>query len=206
MLVPRQCQRMTTIGDHLVGRTAEMAAVDDALGVVRGGSTGCLVVEGEPGIGKTRMLAELAGRADARGCTVLAGSAYELERDLPFWVFVDALDEYVAGLDPQLVASLREDVRSELAQVLPAMSDAASAAGAGEVAAASGGSGFCGRGVARAGGGGAAAGAASAGAALEAVGVAAAVIASLTEELGLLSPGTQRMLWGAAGSGDPFEL
>ncbi len=120
---------MTTIGDHLVGRTAEMAAVDDALGVVREGSTGCLVVEGEPGIGKTRLLAELAARADADGCTVLAGSASELERDLPFWVFVDALDEYVAGLDPQLVGSLREDVRVELAQVLPSLADHAADGG-----------------------------------------------------------------------------
>ena len=112
---------MTTIGDHLVGRTAEMAAVDDALGAIRDGHAACLVVEGEPGIGKTRLLAELAARADARGCTVLAGSASELERDLPFWVFVDALDEYVASLDPQLVASLGDDVRVELGQVLPSL-------------------------------------------------------------------------------------
>ena len=38
--------------------------------------------------------------ADERGCLVLSGSASELERDLPFWVFVDALDEYVRGLPP----------------------------------------------------------------------------------------------------------
>ncbi len=84
---------------------------------------------GEPGIGKTRLLAELAVRADARGCTVLTGSASELDRDLPFWVFVDALDEYVAGLDPQLVASLRDDVRVELAQVLPSLADHAADGG-----------------------------------------------------------------------------
>ena len=100
-----------------------MAVVDDALGDVRDGAAACLVVQGEPGIGKTRVLAEVAARADARGYTVLTGSASELERDLPFWVFVDALDEYVAGLDPQLVASLRGDVRAELAQVLPALAD-----------------------------------------------------------------------------------
>ena len=36
-------------------------------------------------------------RADERGQLVLSGSASELERDLPFWVFVDALDDYVRG-------------------------------------------------------------------------------------------------------------
>ena len=65
------------------------------------GRSAALLLLGEPGIGKTRLLAELAARADARGLLVLAGSASELERDLPFWVFVDALDEYVEGLEPQ---------------------------------------------------------------------------------------------------------
>ncbi len=52
---------------------------------------------------------------------MLSGSASELEADLPFWLFVDALDEYVAGLDPRRLASLEDDVRVELARVLPAL-------------------------------------------------------------------------------------
>ena len=101
---------MAQVADHFVGRAAELEAIDRALGDAARGPDRSLV-EGEPGIGKTRLLAELRRRADARGCTVLDGSASELERDLPFWVFVDALDEYVAGLDPRLVASLGDEVR-----------------------------------------------------------------------------------------------
>ena len=37
----------------------------------------------------------------ARRWLVLSGSASELEGELPFWVFVDALDEYVYGLEPR---------------------------------------------------------------------------------------------------------
>ena len=77
---------------------------------------------GEPGIGKTRLLGELADQADASGCLVLSGSASELERDLPFWVFVDALDEYVEGLEPRRLAALADDVRTELAMVFPSLS------------------------------------------------------------------------------------
>jgi ATP/maltotriose-dependent transcriptional regulator MalT len=77
---------------------------------------------GEPGIGKTRLLEELAARAELRGHLVLAGSASELERDLPFSVFVDALDEYVEGVDPKRLDSLADDVRAELAHVLPSLS------------------------------------------------------------------------------------
>ena len=80
---------------------------------------------GEPGIGKTRLLGELAVRGDASGCVVLAGSASELELDLPFWLFVDALDEYAAGLEPRRLASLDDEVRVELARVFPSLSDLA---------------------------------------------------------------------------------
>jgi DNA-binding CsgD family transcriptional regulator len=116
---------MPRVAEQLVGRAAELEVIDRAVGELRSGRTAPLLIQGEPGIGKTRLLAELRQRADARGCTVLDGSASELERDLPFWVFVDALDEYVAGLDPRLVAALPEDVRSELAQVLPCLSELA---------------------------------------------------------------------------------
>ena len=75
----------------------------------------------KPGIGKTRLLAELAARAEARGHLVLAGAAAELERDLPFSVFVDALDQYVAGLDPRRLAALDDQVQAELAHVFPSL-------------------------------------------------------------------------------------
>ena len=78
-----------------------------------------IAVIGEPGIGKTRLLAELAARADESGCIVLSGSGSEFEQDLPFWVFVDALDEYVAGLDPRRLESLEDGVRGELAGSSP---------------------------------------------------------------------------------------
>jgi predicted ATPase len=50
------------------------------------------------------------------------GSASELERDLPFSVFVDALDEYVESLDPKQLAALDADVQAELAHVFPSLS------------------------------------------------------------------------------------
>ena len=86
-----------------------------------GGSVAIELV-GDPGIGKTRLVRELSARAEDRGHLVLVGSASELERALPFSVFVDALDEYVESLDPNLFSSLDDDVQAELAHVLPSLS------------------------------------------------------------------------------------
>jgi ATP/maltotriose-dependent transcriptional regulator MalT len=115
-----------TLATHLVGRESEVDSVDRLLAQVGGGDSAALELVGEPGIGKSRLLAEVAARADARGFLVLSGRAGELELDLPFWVFVDALDEYVHGLDPQRLGNLDGDVRAELATVFPSLASLAS--------------------------------------------------------------------------------
>jgi ATP/maltotriose-dependent transcriptional regulator MalT len=114
----------------LVGRETELGRLDQTLDVLDQGGAAYLTVEGEPGIGKTRMLAELRKRADARGHLVLSGAAAEFERDVPFSVFVDALDAYVTsqGLGEQ--GALDPDFERELGQVLPSLRGANGGAGA----------------------------------------------------------------------------
>jgi ATP/maltotriose-dependent transcriptional regulator MalT len=121
---------VVSIAEDLVGRAETCGAFDDALAELDRGRSAALALVGEPGIGKTRLLAELAIRADARGHLVLGGSASELERDLPFWVFVDALDEYVQGLPARRLEALDDDVRSELAHVFPSLAPFEAAGGA----------------------------------------------------------------------------
>ena len=115
---------------HLVGRADELGALDHALDELDRGSSVAIELVGELGIGKTRLLREVARLAEARGHLVLSGSASELEQDLPFSVFVDALDEYVHALAPALLESLDDDVRTELAHVLPSLSAIGSGKGA----------------------------------------------------------------------------
>ena len=119
------------LGEQLVGRVEELGSVDHALDLLDDGHGAALAVVGEPGIGKTRLLSELAGRADRRGFFVLAGAAAELERDLPFWVFVDAIEEFVRGLEPRRLAEFDDDVRVELGLVFPGVGRLAADVGAG---------------------------------------------------------------------------
>src|SRR3954452_5185594 len=117
---------MALLTDQLVGRTEELGSFEQVLAEVDRGDFDAVELIGEPGIGKSRLLREFAGRADTQGRLVLAGSASELERELPFAVFVDALDEYLRGLDPSRL-QLDEDVLTELAQVFPSLSALATA-------------------------------------------------------------------------------
>jgi DNA-binding CsgD family transcriptional regulator len=104
---------------RFVGRQAELAALDAALGALRRPRVGWVVVSGEPGIGKTRLLGELAERAQARRYPVFMGRGAELERELPFAVWVDALDDHVASLGAPRLEALIGDRVAELARVLP---------------------------------------------------------------------------------------
>ena len=94
------------VADRLIGRAAELRASDCALANLDGGRLATVELVDEPGIGNTRLLAELAGRAEAGGALVLQGSATESELDWPFRVFVDALDEHVHGMATQRFETL----------------------------------------------------------------------------------------------------
>ncbi len=113
---------MALLAEHLVGRADELASLEQVLGELDRDRSGAIELVGEPGIGKTRLLTEFAARAEERGQIVLAGSAAELEQDLPFSVFIDALDEYIHGLEPARLAALDDDVRTELGHVFPSLS------------------------------------------------------------------------------------
>src|SRR3954451_19830107 len=79
--------------DHLLlaGREVELAALRSAWGEACRPRAGFVVVAGEPGIGKTRLLEELAGIARRSGGSVLPGRSFEGERSLFAQPVVDAL-------------------------------------------------------------------------------------------------------------------
>src|SRR3954452_4839286 len=105
----------------LVGRAAELATLDLLIEELQAGNGHTLLVEGTAGIGKSRLVTELSARANSVGYLVLRGSASELERDLPFGPFVDAIDDYLVGVDQRKLSRLEPDVNAELARVFPAL-------------------------------------------------------------------------------------
>lgn len=77
---------LSTTGDPrpvLLGRDAELDFIRESLHGVRMGTGGILLVEGEAGIGKSRLVEELSSLAMNLGLQVVAGAADEIERDRP---------------------------------------------------------------------------------------------------------------------------
>src|SRR6202050_5694469 len=83
------------------GRAAEIAVLGDA--VDRGGSgrPAVVLIEGEAGIGKSRLLAGVLDDARGRGMQVAAGRAEELERTRPFGLVADAFGCVRSSPDPR---------------------------------------------------------------------------------------------------------
>ena len=98
----------------------ELRTLVAALRAAGRGQGGGVLVSGEPGIGKTRLLAELASHARSDGWTVLSGRADELAGALPYGLFVDALDDRLAELGPARLG-LDGDAIGELASIFPGL-------------------------------------------------------------------------------------
>ena len=91
-----------------VGRREEIASLTALLERATEGEPGFAIVAGEAGVGKTRLVTELAGRATDSGFTVLAGHCVELGAEgLPLAPLIDALRTLA-----------RTTARAELAEVL----------------------------------------------------------------------------------------
>nr|MDT0663379.1 AAA family ATPase [Micromonospora sp. DSM 115978] len=77
-------------GCGFIGRADELARLTELLVEPTPVQT-VVVLDGEPGIGKTRLVGEFAGRTVGPGMPMLSGRAAEFERAVPYGIFLDAL-------------------------------------------------------------------------------------------------------------------
>lgn len=104
-------------GGPLVGRDREITALNHALDDLVAGTPRIVEIVAEPGLGKTRLLVELAGLAQAKGVRVLAcqrlGPGHSLRTGI-----VDALDLHLGGLASELLVGLPADRHAHAVRVL----------------------------------------------------------------------------------------
>ena len=105
----------------LIGRVAEMAALQSALERAEAGAPVVALVGGEAGIGKSRIVAEVADRARQRGDLVLHGGCVSIgsEEGLPFAPIAEALRGWFRSADEGRVAVVIDNATRELGRLVP---------------------------------------------------------------------------------------
>ena len=115
-----QAPASTTAQPPLVGRGAEWSAL---LASYAGAATDgrLVVIEGEAGIGKTRLAESFIERARKRGAPTAVTRCYEGELNLAYGPFVEALRATLAyqGQPPAWLANLAPHILSEASRLLP---------------------------------------------------------------------------------------
>jgi DNA-binding SARP family transcriptional activator len=101
---------------RLAGRSAEIEAAKQHLDALAAGRGSVLVLEGEAGIGKTRVAHEVAALARLRGLQVWVGAAHEHEPRGAYGPIVEALRSAMRG-DPSKAGL----IPAELAALIPEM-------------------------------------------------------------------------------------
>lgn len=116
---PGQGRRLAEVQAPLAGRQREVALLMAHLAAAANGRASVALAAGEPGIGKTRLLQEVADRAERQGMLVLRGAAAPAEGMPPYLAVLEAAHRHIrtAALD-----ELREQIRfapASLATIFP---------------------------------------------------------------------------------------
>jgi len=102
-----------------VGRRSELKQLRRALADAKAGRGGLLLIGGEPGIGKTRLLQALADLARAEGCEVWLGRGWEGGGAPAFWPWTEAMRCGMKLRGPAATEQLLGDECSDLLTLLP---------------------------------------------------------------------------------------
>ncbi|MFE1522254.1 BTAD domain-containing putative transcriptional regulator, partial [[Kitasatospora] papulosa] len=82
--------------DRLVGRADELSALQRAVEPALGNGTAVVLLEGEPGVGKSRLMKEIARNVEDRGALVVWGHCLEGEGRPTMWPWVETVSRLLA--------------------------------------------------------------------------------------------------------------
>jgi DNA-binding CsgD family transcriptional regulator/tetratricopeptide (TPR) repeat protein len=108
----------------LVGRQAELQSLTGALERVLAGEQVTVLVGGEAGVGKSRLVHELMDRARGAGARVLVGGCVELAGGgIPFAPLVDMLRALAVELPGEQLEGVLGPARAEIGRLVPELQD-----------------------------------------------------------------------------------
>ena len=110
----------------LVGRGTELEVLDEALASLASGASATVLVAGEAGVGKSRLIAEAIPRAGAQGARVLLGGCVEMDGGgIPFAPLVEMLRALALETTGEELGKLLGPARAEIGRLVPDLDDGA---------------------------------------------------------------------------------
>ena len=114
---------MPAAWDAFVGRAAELDVLEAALARAGAGEGSVVLVGGEPGIGKSRLVDRFAASAREQGASVVWGQCWEAGGAPAFWPFVQAMRTILRDHGVDVVCAIGETAAADLAQIVPDIRD-----------------------------------------------------------------------------------
>jgi tetratricopeptide (TPR) repeat protein/transcriptional regulator with XRE-family HTH domain len=102
-----------------VGRSNEYGLLIGLIARLTAGAGYTVLIEGEPGIGKSRLMREVARYADAQGLPTLATNCYEIERAMPYQPVIDLVTRALDRVSAAGLRNLAPVSLAELAALVP---------------------------------------------------------------------------------------
>ena len=116
--MPAMARRLSS--PVFVGRSSELETLLSTADLVASGHTSVTLIGGEAGVGKSRLVAELAGHVGEHGWLVLQGGSVAVGEDgLPFGPIVEALRALSRDVEPERIAAAAGASLPELARLVP---------------------------------------------------------------------------------------
>jgi predicted ATPase/DNA-binding CsgD family transcriptional regulator len=107
----------------LIGRDAELALLRERLSAAAAGNGSVVLIAGEPGAGKTRLLDALVAEAKSVDYAVLRGGSSDVAGMPPYLPFLEALGSYVRAANPDRLRQQIGPHVSVLSTVLPELTE-----------------------------------------------------------------------------------
>ncbi|MCB0172011.1 MAG: tetratricopeptide repeat protein [Anaerolineae bacterium] len=114
--------RMGFLGrQKLVGRQAEVAHFQAVLAAVASDQSRVLILEGEAGIGKSRLIAEFIPLLEQQGMTALLGAGRSMEQETPFRAWRDIMTAFFNLSETTPPADQQQQVTAQVQAINPAL-------------------------------------------------------------------------------------
>jgi DNA-binding CsgD family transcriptional regulator/Flp pilus assembly protein TadD len=107
------------VSPKIIGREFELDALGQALQAAQRGKGRCILIAGEAGVGKSRLLDEVRRRAEGEHFVLLRGHCFEQDVSFPYSLWINALRDFFAWSDASEIGKLLGPLASEFVKLLP---------------------------------------------------------------------------------------